>query len=77
MRNVGYKIYRKENTERISSNINLWDFILKTYLLPYFKIDEENDRIYYFPILFRHYSQDFLCEKIAEVNKIIRSYAFL
>ena len=72
-----YKIYRKENTERISSNINLWDFILKTYLLPYFKIDEENDRIYYFPILFRHYSQDFLCEKIAEVNKIIRSYAFL
>jgi len=72
-----YKIYRKENAERISSNINLWDFILKTYLLPYFKIDEENDKIYYFPILFRHHSQDFLCEKIAEVNKMTRSYAFL
>ncbi len=71
-----YKIYRKENTERVFFNINLWNFFLKTYLLPYFKIDGENDRIYYFPILFRHYSQDFLCEKIVEVNKIIRSYTF-
>ena len=70
-----YKIYQR-NTKCVPSNINLWDLILETYLQPYFKIDEENERIYYFPILFRHYSRGFICEKILELNKMIRSYTF-
>lgn len=66
------KIYRRE-----IGGVNLWNSIFKTYLSPYFKIDEENDRIYYFSPLFRHRSKDFLCEKILEINKAIRSYVYL
>lgn len=67
------KIYKKE---LVNSTINLWDFVFRTYLSPYFKIDEENDKIYYLPLLFRHHPKGFLCEKIVKLNKIIRSRIF-
>jgi hypothetical protein len=66
------KIYQRE-----IGGVDLWDSIFKTHLLPYFKIDEENDRIYYFPPLFRYHSRDFLCEKLLEIKKAICSYTYL
>ena len=74
------KIYWRKNFHNdttLYDNIDLWDYIFNAYLSPYFRIDHKQGMIYYFPPIFRHDLQDFRCEKILEINKIIRSYAYI
>lgn len=69
--------FQLEEQGMLSTKIDLADFIFKTYLSPYFKIDIDNN-IYYLPLsLSRNPNyNNYLSEKFLKINNLIRKETY-
>lgn len=77
-----FKYYKNLIFKRVYPNIHekysfdLWDYISKFYLVPYYDINSSEGKVYYKPPIFRQELQDISCNKIQNISKIIHQYSY-